>query len=79
MQGITDVVVFITVGSDGEAKKIATGLVSQRKAVCVNILPGVSSLFWWQDKLDSAQESLLIVKTKASLARSFSLSEARIW
>lgn len=30
-------------------------------------MPGVSSLFWWQDKLDSAQESLLIVKTKASL------------
>jgi len=30
-------------------------------------VPGVSSLFWWQDKLDSAQESLLIVKTKASL------------
>jgi periplasmic divalent cation tolerance protein len=28
---------------------------------------GISSLFWWQDKLDSSQESLLIVKTKASL------------
>jgi len=30
-------------------------------------VPRVSSLFWWQDKLDSAQESLLIIKTKASL------------
>ena len=42
-------------------------LLTQRKAACVNIVPGVSSLFWWQDKLDSAQESLLIIKTKASL------------
>jgi len=29
-------------------------------------VPGVSSLFWWQGKIDSAQESLLIVKTTAS-------------
>jgi len=34
---------------------------------CVNIVPEVSSLFWWQDKLDSAQESLLIIKTRALL------------
>ena len=30
-------------------------------------MSGVSSLFWWQGKVDSAEESLLIVKTKASL------------
>jgi periplasmic divalent cation tolerance protein len=30
-------------------------------------VPGVSSFFWWQGKVDSAQESLLIVKTKASV------------
>ena len=29
-------------------------------------MPGVSSLFWWRDKVDSAQENLLIIKTKAS-------------
>jgi periplasmic divalent cation tolerance protein len=34
---------------------------------CVNILPKVRSLFWWQDKLDSSQESLLMVKTRVSL------------
>ena len=30
-------------------------------------MPKISSFFWWQDKLDSAQESLLIVKTKTSI------------
>jgi periplasmic divalent cation tolerance protein len=67
MEGITEVVIFITVGTDEEAKKIANILLSQRKVACVNILPRVSSCFWWHDKLDSAQESLLIIKTKASL------------
>jgi len=61
------IVLFITASNSEEAYKIAEVLLNQRKAACVNIVPGVSSLFWWQDKLDSAQESLLIVKTKASL------------
>ncbi len=61
------IVLFITASNSEEAHKIAKVLLSQRKAACVNIVPGISSLFWWQDKLDSAQESLLIVKTKASL------------
>ena len=60
-------VVLITTGTEEEADKIANVLLSQRKAACVNTVPRVNSLFWWQDKLDSAQESLLIIKTKASL------------
>lgn len=61
------VVVMITTASEEEAHRIAELLVNQRKAACVNIVPRVDSLFRWQGKLVSAQESLLIVKTKASL------------
>jgi periplasmic divalent cation tolerance protein len=61
------VVIFVTTGTDAEAHKIAELLLTKRKAACVNIVPRVESSFWWQDKLDSAQESLLIIKTKASL------------
>ena len=60
-----EIAVLITTGSEEEAHRIADLLLSQRKAACVNIAPRVDSLFWWQGKLDSAQESLLIVKTKA--------------
>ncbi|MFU8796919.1 MAG: divalent-cation tolerance protein CutA [Dehalococcoidia bacterium] len=60
-------VVFITVSGEEEARKIAGLLVEARKAACVNIVPGVDSVFWWKDELDSAKESLLIVKTKAVL------------
>ena len=42
-------------------------LLQQRKAACINIVPEVSSLFWWQGKPESSQESLLVIKTKASL------------
>ncbi len=60
------IVILITTGSEEEAHRIADQLLNQRKAACVNIVPKVDSLFWWQGKLDSAQESLIVIKTKAS-------------
>ena len=61
------IVVFITAKDPEEAQKIAKVLVKRRQAACVNIVPGVSSHFWWKDKLENADESLLIVKTMESL------------
>ena len=61
------VVVFVTVSSEEEAEKIASLLLEQRKAACVNVVPRISSRFWWRGRLDSAQESLLIIKTRAAL------------
>ncbi|MCK4723555.1 MAG: divalent-cation tolerance protein CutA [Dehalococcoidia bacterium] len=67
MEKEDNVVIFITTGTDEEAHKVAEVLLKHRDAACVNIVPRISSIFWWQGKLDSAQESLLIVKSKASL------------
>ena len=67
MKKIDKIIVFITTGSEEEAHRIAESLVKGKKAACVNIVPRVDSLFWWEGKLDSARESLLLVKTKASL------------
>jgi len=66
MGGTGEVVVLITASSSEEAQRIAQSLLNHKKAACVNIVPGVTSLFWWKGKIDSAQECLLIVKTKAS-------------
>jgi periplasmic divalent cation tolerance protein len=41
-------------------------VVSRRLAACVNILPSVQSLFWWQGHVDQATETLLIIKTTAA-------------
>ena len=61
------VVVFVTASSEEEAEKIASLLLEKRKAACVSVVPRVSSRFWWQGRLDSAQESLLIIKTRTAL------------
>ncbi len=67
MKKADKVVVLITTSSEAESHRIAESLVKEKKAACVNIVPRVESLFWWEGKLDSARESLLLVKTKASL------------
>jgi periplasmic divalent cation tolerance protein len=61
------IIVLITARDAAEAEKIADVLLKGRQAACVNIVPEVNSHFWWQDKLETAQESLLVVKTKDSL------------
>lgn len=58
-------IVLTTAGSIEEAQRIAAALVEQRLAACVNILPGVESVFRWQGKIDRASEWLMIIKTKA--------------
>ena len=61
------IVVFITVADEEEASLISRVLLKQRKVACSNIIPAINSLFWWQEKIDSTQESLLVIKTKAAL------------
>lgn len=63
----TYIIVFITIDSAVEARQIAKLLLERKKAACVNIVSEVESHFWWADNLESARESLLIVKTKAVL------------
>lgn len=55
--------VFITASSDKEAGLIAGSLINKRIAACVNIVPNVRSVFFWQDKKNEANEIMLIVKT----------------
>jgi len=61
------IVVLVTAGSEEEAGRIARMLLEERKAACVNIVPAVDSVFWWQGKIESGRESLMIIKTKTSL------------
>lgn len=65
--GSGQVVVLVTASSEEESGKISTVLLEQRKAACVSVVPGAVSRFWWQGKLDSAREFLLIIKTRAAL------------
>ena len=55
--------VLTTAGSKTEARKIAEVLVERRLAACVNIVPGVMSLYRWEGKVAEAAEYLLLIKT----------------
>ena len=57
------VVVVSTVGTEEQALDIAHHLVTNRLAACVNIVPGVRSVFRWKGKVNDDTEYLLIVKT----------------
>ena len=61
-----NVVVFITASTGEEARTVGQALLEHRAAACVNIAPNITSIFWWQDTLETDQEHLLIVKTRAS-------------
>jgi periplasmic divalent cation tolerance protein len=61
------IVVFITVDSQITAQKIADKLLDGRKAACVNIIPKISSQYWWQGKIETTDEIMLVVKTRAAL------------
>jgi len=56
-------VVFITASSPAEGKTIADALVNEKLAACVNQVPGISSTYSWQGKVERATEVLLIAKT----------------
>ena len=60
-------IVLTTAGSEEEAAKIARHLVEHGLAACVNIVPHVSSVYRWKDKVEEAREWLLIIKTTAGV------------
>lgn len=56
-------IVLTTASSEDEAKKLAHALVERRLAACVNIVPQITSVYRWQDKVENASEWLLLIKT----------------
>jgi periplasmic divalent cation tolerance protein len=59
-----EIVVLVTCGSQGEARKIARALVERRLAACVNEIGGpVTSIYRWKGKVKTAKEFLLVIKT----------------
>lgn len=47
--------------------QIATSLVEEKLAACVNILPQVKSIYRWEGKLESADEFVLMIKTRREI------------
>jgi len=67
MKDVIAVVLLVTVANDEEARTIGELLLNKRKIACVNMVPKINSLFWWNGKIESEEERLLIIKSKESL------------
>ena len=60
-------VVLVTVGSESEAETIATALLDERLAACVNIGGPIRSLYRWQGRIADDREWQLVIKTRSDL------------
>ena len=60
------IVMLCTVPDQESGAKIARALVEERLAACVNLLPGVGSVYRWEGKVEEASEALLVIKTTAA-------------
>ena len=61
--GMSAILVFCTCPDEASATRIATALVEERLAACVNRIPGVESTYHWQEKICRDAEQLLLIKT----------------
>lgn len=59
--------VYMTMESADQARRIGRALVEARLAACVNIVDGMTSIYWWQGKIDEGREAVLIAKTRVEL------------
>ena len=58
-------IVFVTTANMEEARTLARGILEKRLAACVNLVPGLESHYWWHEKLEKADEVLLMIKSSA--------------
>ncbi|GLC33585.1 hypothetical protein PLESTB_000092000 [Pleodorina starrii] len=61
------IVVYVTVPSAEVGESLASKLVESQLAACVNLLPGVTSIYSWKGKVEKDAELLLIIKSRSEL------------
>jgi periplasmic divalent cation tolerance protein len=66
------VFVYTTWPSAVEAEQSGKVIVERRLAACVNVIPGMISHYWWEGKMERAEEAVAIFKTRAALAEQVS-------
>lgn len=58
-----DTVVCLITAPQADASRLASSIITKKLAACVNIVPLVQSVYWWEGKVERDDEALLVVKT----------------
>lgn len=72
------VVAYSTCSSAEEARRIALHLVERRLAACVNVVPGIHSIYRWKGAVEEASEWMLLIKTRRGLMQSLAAELRRV-
>jgi periplasmic divalent cation tolerance protein len=65
MMPFTPRLVFVTAPNVEEARQLAQGILEKHLAACVNLVSNLESHYWWQGKLETAGEVLLLIKSSS--------------
>lgn len=57
-------VVLVTAPDAEVGRRVARKVLEEKLVACVNIVPQIESLYWWEGKIDSSNEVLLVMKTR---------------
>lgn len=66
---MSETVTFVTCKDRKQATGIARTLVKEKLAACVNVVPGISSIYRWDGKVEEAREVLLVIKSRRALSK----------
>jgi periplasmic divalent cation tolerance protein len=66
---MSETVTLVTCKDRKQARMISRALVKERLAACVNILPGISSIYRWGGRVEEAREVLLVIKSRRALSK----------
>jgi len=64
MRDLQPLVVLVTAPSEAAALELGRTLVDEHLAACVNVVPGLTSIYIWEGKREEAPEALLLIKTR---------------
>jgi periplasmic divalent cation tolerance protein len=59
-------IVLVTAPGLKTARALARAALQARLIACANLVPGIESYYWWQGKIESSAEVLLVLKTRKS-------------
>lgn len=59
--------VYVTTSDEAEALRLGRHAVEQRLAACANVIPAMRSIYWWDGEVQTAQEAVLLLKTREGL------------
>lgn len=66
---MSETVTFVTCRDRRQAASVARALVKEKLAACVNVVPGITSIYRWEGRVEEAREVLLVIKSRSALSK----------